>query len=748
MSLLAPLFMAGLAAVSLPILFHLLRRTPQGRMPFSSLMFLTPSPPRLTRRSRLENWPLLLLRALALCLLALAFARPFLRQILEAEVDVTQGEQVIVLIDTSASMRRGDLWQQARSQAIATLEGLQPQDRASVIAFGRSVETVVSFEQWQAAQPAARVALAEEHMEGIAAGWEGTNLGHALATAADMLETAEGSQETTELEQPRRVVLISDLQAGAQLDALRSYEWPKDIPVSPVLLVANDKTNAGMQWIRERDDKAVQDNRLRVRVTSAADSTREQFRLAWAAADGSAAPDGDQIDVYVAPGRSRVVRAPRDLSETSGKRLVLIGDGHEFDNTLWRVPPSRVEVEAFYFGPETVADATQPLYYLLRAFPEIPGRTVRVVPVANDDDSALSEWSAGVRKVPLMVVGESLAGKRLATVSRSLEKGSTVLLVLRDAKMAETLAALASIEQPPTITEAEVADYAMFSNLDFRHPLLAPFADPRFGDFTKIHIWRHRQLSLDDLPGARVLASFERQQPALVELRRGSGVIYILTTGWQPTDSQLALSSKFVPLINVLLEQSLGIPAVEPRYEVGDEVELAHYVKFDGAMESPAQEPATAKTSLGEAPAGTIDERAQSATPLRENPRAGVRTPAGNELRLAANETVFSATDEPGIYTILGDEGRAFAVNLASDESKTEPLPVETLEDLGVRLVSSTASPAEQAELRRQMQSRELENQQKLWRWLLVAALVVLLIETALAGRMARRRIPLEGAQA
>jgi len=50
MGLLAPLYIAGLLAVSLPILFHLIRRAPQGRQVFSSLMFLAASPPRLTRR--------------------------------------------------------------------------------------------------------------------------------------------------------------------------------------------------------------------------------------------------------------------------------------------------------------------------------------------------------------------------------------------------------------------------------------------------------------------------------------------------------------------------------------------------------------------------------------------------------------------------------------------------------------------------------------------------------------------------
>ena len=80
MSLLTPLYIAGRLGRSLPILFHLIRRSPSGQIPFSSLMFLSPSPPRLTRRSRIDHWLLLLLRAMVLLLLVLAFSRPFLRQ--------------------------------------------------------------------------------------------------------------------------------------------------------------------------------------------------------------------------------------------------------------------------------------------------------------------------------------------------------------------------------------------------------------------------------------------------------------------------------------------------------------------------------------------------------------------------------------------------------------------------------------------------------------------------------------------
>ena len=110
MSFLTPLYVLGVAAVVAPIIFHLIRRSPRGEVAFSSLMFLSPTPPRLTRRSRLDHLLLLLLRAAALCLLAFAFARPFMRQ--EARLDFADEgrRRIAVLIDTSASMRRGDLW--------------------------------------------------------------------------------------------------------------------------------------------------------------------------------------------------------------------------------------------------------------------------------------------------------------------------------------------------------------------------------------------------------------------------------------------------------------------------------------------------------------------------------------------------------------------------------------------------------------------------------------------------------------
>src|SRR5437870_7368107 len=117
MSFLAPLFLLGGLALALPVLFHLIRRTSREKTVFSSLMFLMPTPPRVTRRSRLENIFLLILRSLVLCLLAVGFARPLIQKPLPPDPKAGAAKRILILLDISASMRRGSLWPEARAKA-------------------------------------------------------------------------------------------------------------------------------------------------------------------------------------------------------------------------------------------------------------------------------------------------------------------------------------------------------------------------------------------------------------------------------------------------------------------------------------------------------------------------------------------------------------------------------------------------------------------------------------------------------
>ena len=147
MSMLFPLYLAGLAGIAAPIVWHLIRRTPSGRTPFSTLMFLEPSPPRIVKRKNLDQVGLLCLRALILGLLALAFARPYLRT--EARVDASgaDGPRIALLVDTSASMRRAGLWDAAVREVGAALDAAPENAVFSLLAFDREPRSILDAAQ-------------------------------------------------------------------------------------------------------------------------------------------------------------------------------------------------------------------------------------------------------------------------------------------------------------------------------------------------------------------------------------------------------------------------------------------------------------------------------------------------------------------------------------------------------------------------------------------------------------------------
>src|SRR5207248_577239 len=116
------------------------------------------------------------------------------------------------------------------------------------------------------------------------------------------------------------------------------------------------------------------------------------------------------------------------------------------------------------------------------------------------------------------------------------------------------------------------------------------------------------------------------------------GRVFVLTAGWHPADSQLALSTKFVPLLYSILELSGGASSAPASYHVGDTVPL------------PAE--------AFQASTGVTIER-----------------PDGKSFALAAVETNFTQTLMPGIYRVIsGSAPKRFAVNLDAAESRTTPL--------------------------------------------------------------------------
>ena len=699
MSLLYPLFLAGIAAVALPILLHMIRRHTRERVTFSSLMFLRPTLPRFRSRSRLEHVLLLVVRCSVLCLLAFAFARPFLRQPAAAR-PAEAGKRVVLLIDTSASMRRAGLWALALDEAKSVLGDAKPADRVCVMSFDQGTRTLIGFEQWETMDPGQRASIAAQEMAKLSPGWSSTDLGHALVTAAEAMEddeTNEGGQARAE----RQIVLISDLQQGSKLDALLAYEWPQGLGLVVKAIPCQGATNASLQLVTSRDSLAParDDDLPDIRITNAPDAATDRFQLRWADVTGST--PSPALDVYVAAGHSTVVRAPARPDRQAVAKLLLTGDDQDFDNTLYVMPELHRQVNVLYVGSDDPNDTAGMLYYLRQAFGTGKAWTSRI---SHGLGSAVMN-PTDIEAAHLIVVTDTLNQQNIASLRHYLESGKPLLLAMKSAEAVTALSGLVGANKIET-QEGETNRYAMLGRLEFDHPLLKPFSDPRFGDFTRIHFWKYRRVNLANCPGARVLASFDNNDPAWFEVPVGRGTLLVWTSGWQPSDSDLALSSKFVPLLYGALEYGGTLATRQAQYFVGDAV------------------PMPDQTVLGAA-------------------EIQIRKPDGTTVRLEKDQQTFAQTDLPGIYSISdstrGASPQSFAVNLSAAESRTDPMPIEDLEKLGVSLKPVTAVVSDATRLAARHNSfTEMESQQKLWRWVLVVMFLLLLLETWLGGWLTR----------
>ena len=135
MTFLAPLFLAGLLGVAIPIVVHLTHRPRREAYAFPSLMFLARIPFRSVKRQRVRHWWLLALRIGVVALIVSAFARPLLNRLGAGGGAFAVGREVVVLLDDSYSMRYGDRWQRAVAAAGHAVDGLGPSDRATIVLF-------------------------------------------------------------------------------------------------------------------------------------------------------------------------------------------------------------------------------------------------------------------------------------------------------------------------------------------------------------------------------------------------------------------------------------------------------------------------------------------------------------------------------------------------------------------------------------------------------------------------------------
>jgi Aerotolerance regulator N-terminal/von Willebrand factor type A domain len=194
MSFLAPLELIGLSLLALPVLIHLLVRRRARRLDFPTLRFLRETPSFRLYPRHVREPLLLLLRIIALLLLVLGFARPFI------SFNARPLGLRVILIDASLSMRARGRAEAARDQARSIINKPGATERVSIIAFSSDASVLA-----EATADRDQLARALEDYE-PACGEAVYSVG--LAAAATLLRQ-EAATGTTQID------LISDFQASS-----------------------------------------------------------------------------------------------------------------------------------------------------------------------------------------------------------------------------------------------------------------------------------------------------------------------------------------------------------------------------------------------------------------------------------------------------------------------------------------------------------------------------------------------------
>ncbi|MCX7706092.1 MAG: BatA and WFA domain-containing protein [bacterium] len=137
MGFLQPLFLWGIAGVSIPVLIHLFSRRKSPPYYFSTLRFIKLTRKKTIRRQKLEEILILLLRAILIAFLFIAAAQPVSKRALFREKE----SWVILVLDDSASMSSlsGYAWKNLQRASEQILASLNKQTHVAVIFTGGKI---------------------------------------------------------------------------------------------------------------------------------------------------------------------------------------------------------------------------------------------------------------------------------------------------------------------------------------------------------------------------------------------------------------------------------------------------------------------------------------------------------------------------------------------------------------------------------------------------------------------------------
>ncbi len=577
---LVPAFLVGLAALAVPVILHLRHRDTERPQKFPSLMFLELLPIRTSERRRVTDWPLLLLRALALSLLVLAFARPVFSRSAAVE-RAARSRAVVVMVDRSMSMGLQGVWAAALDSARGVMSHLYANDRVALVLFDDQAEVAQQFTRDHAG---ALAVLARS-----APGPRGTHFAAALRAARQLINRAGDAKS--------EVVLISDMQR-AGVGGIAGLDLPAGLSFRSIDVGSRDRANTAV---------------LSAEVHRAADGQRRELTV--------------KARVI-----ARQLKEPRRVhvrltlnGRLSGEQDVTVPTTGDVPVSFAPVllPAGQVRGSISLDHDRLVADDS--FHFAFTA--DDAARIAIVVPDDAIGETVFFEHALAVSRAPIMRVERVRVG---ALDARMLEKTALVLFwdtappagaggAALDAWVAHgggvVVAAgrrlSAGARSSPLLAASATGNVdrladrgGSIGDVRLDHPLFSVFRDaPAALSAARFLQYPH----LDAAPGTDVLARFDDGLPAVVERRNGSGHIMVVSLPLDSRNGDFPVQPAYLPFLQRLVLYASGRDATRLWRLTGTDWLLPSGVREpavltpDGSIMRPARDTAGAAVALREA---------------------------------------------------------------------------------------------------------------------------------------------------
>ena len=695
---LSPLMLFGAFAVSVPIIIHLISRRQHKRVKWAAMRFLIASVEKTKKRLNIEDLLLLLLRCLAVVLLALTFARPALSGAgggLFGEPPITG----VIVLDHSMSMGYSDgtttRFERAKQAVQQLLDSAPPGSSFALLYAGDVVEAVIP-------QPTLDLSLVRQTVGKAEVSDRTTRLQPALRRAVDTLQSKAAAR--------REVHVFTDGQASG---------------LTPLSAIQSITEAAGASGIRTRmvviadtarDNVAVTDlsldggicvvhrpARFSVEVANTGPAAARNVRVSLQL--GNAAPVDEKMLLVLAPGERQRVTLSATPTEPVYQSVTatITGDRLPADDTRSISIRPVDSVSILIVDPAvTTARRDTGAFFLRNAFAPVPRsqqadyfvRTTAIAPAELADARLDTHQIVVLTNVPDFTPAtvDRLTGFVRRGGGLIVFPGPLVVPGTYNTQLLEKAGLLPASLGEPVGDATDRERFFVPQGDNFEHEIARVWNDPNAGSPASVRVYRAFDLTPDptarqqDVGAPRTVIRFAPSatnatlsgKPMLIERPFGAGRVLLFATTADTIWTDLAVRpAVLVPLLQRTLGLVLSSGDASMNLPVGSTLSRitgGDVLGREASITRPAKRrAATDATSTGVNTPSTPDPALLTDTvsvQLRDN------TPVfryDNTGRAGAYVARFKG--EPPLTWV-------FAAQIDAEESNLKPLEIEELSSL------------------------------------------------------------------